>query len=416
MFKGVFHVFLIAFLFALRCCGEAAQYCNPTDREDTDVCIALSSFYNETASSNDLNVHMSARFKNNEGWAALGTGVIMHDSLMFVMYPTKDKKDVILSVRTTTEHYAPKKADKPPEYTVIQSSEESGLYDLQFVCHACDQWRGNGIDFTRRSRFIYAAYAGSGFSSSDEAFPMKKHSNYGVFYVNMASIRAEKSTIPEIADNGRVSTIPLSSDPEGEEEPSPAASSWLFPIHGFVLSLAFLVLMPLGAALLRAGVEGAFVLHWKIQLAAAALAIIGVALGIFKSWSHPLNIGSSFGVHKLLGGLLFLSVLAQPALGYVHHRIYLSVKGPTTPGRIHRWAGRGILIGGWINVNFGLYIAGSSLWIRILALVFTAVAVLAPIYPVIASRFVEALPFFQRSTAGYNPLDRSDDVDLQHHQ
>lgn len=84
-------MFLFLIFFSVYRYVVAKQYCNLSPHKDADVCIALSFFRNESSGANDLNIHFSAQFKDNGGWAALGTGTTMHDSLMFVMYPTEDK-------------------------------------------------------------------------------------------------------------------------------------------------------------------------------------------------------------------------------------------------------------------------------------------------------------------------------------
>lgn len=36
------------------------------------------------------------------------------------------------------------------------TSVDSGLYDLHFISHSCDEWPGNPIDFYSQTHFIYA--------------------------------------------------------------------------------------------------------------------------------------------------------------------------------------------------------------------------------------------------------------------
>lgn len=86
------HFLLI--IFSIRC-GKATpvQYCKTGDYNRTDTRIALSSYYNETTHCNDLNVQFSVQFSaNTGGWAALGAGDAMQNSLMYIVYPADDKQ------------------------------------------------------------------------------------------------------------------------------------------------------------------------------------------------------------------------------------------------------------------------------------------------------------------------------------
>ncbi len=85
-------VLLGVLLFARCGCGEPVQFCRMGAYDRSDSCIALSSFYNGTSHSYNLNMHFSVKFEGDEGWASIGTGDTMEDSLMFIIYPSRDKK------------------------------------------------------------------------------------------------------------------------------------------------------------------------------------------------------------------------------------------------------------------------------------------------------------------------------------
>jgi hypothetical protein len=88
-------------------------------------------------------------------------------------------------------HNPPVKIENPPEYTVIQSSVNSGYYDLQAVCHTCDQWTGgNAVDFSSESLYwIQAAYAGDFKSSSNaERMNRRKHPYAGMLFISLTDI------------------------------------------------------------------------------------------------------------------------------------------------------------------------------------------------------------------------------------
>lgn len=66
---------------------SAAQYCMVDPDRNVNACVGMSSFANHTTGNTDLYLVISAYFQAPQGWAGLGTGGKMDNSLMFVVYP-----------------------------------------------------------------------------------------------------------------------------------------------------------------------------------------------------------------------------------------------------------------------------------------------------------------------------------------
>lgn len=53
-------------------------------------------------------------------------------------------------------------------------------------------------------------------------------------------------------------------------------------------------------------------------------------------------------------------MVAQPALGWLHHRNYVKYQRRTTVSVVHIWYGRGIMIVGIVNGGIGMQLSGAS--------------------------------------------------------
>ncbi|KAL4880206.1 hypothetical protein BJY04DRAFT_82004 [Aspergillus karnatakaensis] len=128
--------------------------------------------------------------------------------------------------------------------------------------------------------------------------------------------------------------------------------------HGIVMGLAFAVLFPLGAILLRlirskAGVY----IHIAIQLLAFVLMIAGLATGIRvgKILDRLHNNG-----HTILGTVIVVFLLFQPFIGFWHHRQFKKTQTKGVWSHAHVWVGRIFLLLGIINGGTGLKLADNT--------------------------------------------------------
>lgn len=96
---------LIALLAVLKPTNAASQFCEVNEIEQRDVCVAINTFHNASSGANDFYMTMSAKFPRGFGWVAIGSGYIMHRSLMFIMYPGKEPGSVIVGPRSTSSVY-----------------------------------------------------------------------------------------------------------------------------------------------------------------------------------------------------------------------------------------------------------------------------------------------------------------------
>ncbi|KAH7563619.1 hypothetical protein J3E72DRAFT_386898 [Bipolaris maydis] len=333
------------------------QYCRVDESLRTDQCLALSTFHNSTTNSNDFYLVVSAKFEDRKGYAAFGTGLTMDGSLMFVIYPGAQDKDVTLSVRTTNYHYPPQPSDDTPEHRIIKTWVEGDYHNAQVVCYGCDTWHRNSANVTsKKQNWIFSNHYDYVMQTNDLNKPMSLHTDYNVFTLDMTTSHHvdETPTAPELIANGRKSI--------GVEKDSAWKPSQLFAIHGLLLACAFVVMMPLGVAGIRSGHSNAFKIHWIIQLSSVATAASGMIWGIYLTWGHPITITTSHGAHKILGITLLVAIGLTPVLGYLHHVRYLKLGRATGVTVWHRRFGASTMSSAWVNVLLGFWIAGQSVW------------------------------------------------------
>jgi Cytochrome domain of cellobiose dehydrogenase len=122
---------------------------------------------------------------------------------------------------------------------------------------------------------------------------------------------------------------------------------WMWHLHGLLMTLAFLLLYPLGAYFIRSGKATAFNLHWTTQAFASALVFVSAGIGYWQSYSISV-------AHQFLGIAICVALLAQIVLGWQHHRRYVVIKRKTWLSTTHVWMGRTVLGAGMVNLMLGV--------------------------------------------------------------
>ncbi|KAL4975642.1 hypothetical protein BDW66DRAFT_151756 [Aspergillus desertorum] len=128
--------------------------------------------------------------------------------------------------------------------------------------------------------------------------------------------------------------------------------------HGVAMGVAFGIIFPLGAILLRViqSKYGVYA-HISCQLLAYALMIAGLATGIRvgKILDRLHNNG-----HTILGTVIVAFLLIQPFIGFWHHHQYKRTQEAGKWTHIHTWIGRIFLLLGLINGGTGLKLADNT--------------------------------------------------------
>ncbi|KAJ0425720.1 hypothetical protein BJY00DRAFT_307863 [Aspergillus carlsbadensis] len=128
--------------------------------------------------------------------------------------------------------------------------------------------------------------------------------------------------------------------------------------HGVVMGIAFGIIFPLGAILLRVirSKYGVYA-HISAQLIGYALMIAGLATGIRvgKILDRLHNNG-----HTILGTVIVVFLLIQPFIGFWHHHKFKKTQSTGWWAHVHIWVGRLFLLLGIINGGTGLKLADNT--------------------------------------------------------
>lgn len=127
-------------------------------------------------------------------------------------------------------------------------------------------------------------------------------------------------------------------------------------IHGVVMSVVFIFILPIGALLVRVWHVKA---HIVLQLIGWILFCMAFGGGVVASKKYNKSKNFASG-HQILGILLLIALLSQWVLGWMNHRTFKKTGHSTIMGKIHLYLGPAIILFGWINGALGFVFAGTS--------------------------------------------------------
>lgn len=344
-------------LFARQVPATLVSYC---DGGSNNICYSWG-VPESTATSGSGAIFFQIEAPTDYQWVALGTGSRMDGSTMFVIYQD-GSGNVTLSTRVGHGH-------DMPEYShlsAVQLLEGSGVVNKTMTANIrCGDL--SGIDFTGSNAWISAWKKGRSMDSTDNSTSFNEHDGTDRFSVNFA-----KATI---GSDGNPFTNASNTQPKSG--PSDAVSGGgsgedhTGAIHGFIMSVVFLVGFPIGSFLMP--IVGKWLVHAGWQIVAFAGMWIGFGIGKIAAdrdgewFSEP---------HIQLGTIICVLMILQPVLGWLHHRNYLKYQRRTLVSYGHLWYGRALMIVGIVNGGIGLRLAEASVGLIIAYSVIGVVACL----------------------------------------
>ncbi|KAI0399800.1 hypothetical protein F4802DRAFT_587782 [Xylaria palmicola] len=298
-------------------------------------------------------VFFSMAFPVQTSWAAVGLGAssMGGNPLVLMAYPSASGENVTISPRRCYGHSEP--VHDPG--IVVRALPGTGLFnDTTFVfngvCGNCRAWpHGGKIDASSTGQEMIYATGPSGDTRSDgPRASVKMHWSYGSFTMDL--VRATGA--------GGVPVIPASENVTSVGAVQRSASTGHVDrkaiLHAVFMIFAFVGVWPLGILILRVG--GSVRWHAINQAVAFGLVLVGAILGFVISTSY--NRSKKFNTaHQVVGIIVFIAVIAQLALGYLHHRKYKKTQGPTKLAPIHVWLGRIVIPLGIVNGFTGFPLA-----------------------------------------------------------
>ncbi|KAG8941717.1 hypothetical protein FRC03_004045 [Tulasnella sp. 419] len=263
---------------------------------------------------------------NDLGWMAIGFGNGMIGSPMVITWPNQDGT-ITISQRQATAHAMPQVVPNPPQVaTLAWQNSILATNDTTIVFSMpVPESPLNAVNM------IYA-YSGTRPSSSPDAV-LQKHLQSGTFVMDLTRPQA---TLPtgSCTPNSYVPTRTYSRSATPTSSPGQSQSQFYDPpltsderklvTHGILMSLAFLVLLPIGALIPRytrtvpALQNKWFTAHWIVQfLISSPLIFAGWAL----AYQHVGKSGRKHfeDPHQKAGLALLVLYLVQIVFGAIIH-------------------------------------------------------------------------------------------------
>ncbi|KAK0707794.1 hypothetical protein B0H67DRAFT_588617 [Lasiosphaeris hirsuta] len=341
--------------------------------------MAVSTYGNESSNSHDLHITLNVYRSANQalGWTALGIGSGMAQSLSFIVYgDPRSRASPVLSVRRSDGHWEPSLFDDSANkggirVELVEARWDSSVARVSIICYSCDSGLDPDLEplvstSTRSQPWIWAKNTEQRLSEYSEKATLEMHSlkvGWGSFFVDMAHTLGSVDEAPSMPTIRPDTSAIGASETKGESAPperhhhgsSPSSHTVKAALHGFLMALAFLLLLPCGVLAMLSGHPKAFHLHWVVQVAAMACISVGFVMGLFLR-------GGLNTTHQLLGLGTVFAIGVQAALGFSHHVQFLRIRRRTWMARTHIHLGRVVLFAGYCSVLTGLLLHGSPVF------------------------------------------------------
>jgi hypothetical protein len=322
---------------------------------DTDVCFALN-VPEVSASSGSGPIYFQLTAPTSYSWVALAQGTMMSNANMFVMYSSADGKNITLSARTATGHNMPTH-DDTAKYTLLDGSGiANGKMTANVRCDNCDKWSTGSMNLKGGSSdWMYAYLPGSPINSDDTNAMITQHAKNSNFQWDMS--KATGGSAPNPFTAGASTTTDSSSSTSDWQKLSSDEQDTYRTAHGVLASVAFLLVFPLGAMLMRlANFSGLLWTHAGLQIFGLLMFVAAAGLGIFMAdGENHLD-----DPHAIIGLILLAVMIVMPFLGALHHKFYQRIRGRTWASYTHIFGGRAGVLLGMVNGGLGLSLADAE--------------------------------------------------------
>ncbi|KAL9045944.1 MAG: hypothetical protein Q9206_007198, partial [Seirophora lacunosa] len=348
--------------------AQNAKFC--PQAESGNLCYRAS-VPDSTVSSGSGDVYFQIQGPASKRWIGLGQGSRMAGANIFVIYANADGTNVTLSPRDGRGHFQPEFNNGIQAALLEGSGIADGRMTANVRCSSCMKWQQSTLDVkSTSSNWIWAAQSGSSLESDsqDADLGQQVHAGFGQFTLDLTKARSGNSLNPFVeaiiattaaktgaafpsvtaptggssssgnndqdtsastgGESSGTTASASSSSNSGSQERRPDSSRQRIVIaHGVIMSLAWVIVFPLGAIIIRAlSSRNTIHIHSSTQTFAYLLALIGTALGIYIAIKPDYELDM---YHPIIGLLVVGLATVQPVLGSMHHRIY-KVKGERT--------------------------------------------------------------------------------------
>ncbi|KAK9780821.1 hypothetical protein SCAR479_02007 [Seiridium cardinale] len=347
--------------------------------QTSDICFSIA-VPESAASSGSGNLYFQIEGPTSYSWIALGTGQQMSGSNMFIMY-TDGSGNVTISPRLGTNHVMPTEdtSSNAADLTLLAGSGVDGnTMRANVLCTNCDKWDGGEMSLSSTSASWIAAWkSGSSLDTTSKSASIQQHDeDPGSFTVDLTGATVSSDSNPFVAASGNSSSGGDSSSGSSgssgsgstgsdsgsgsssggiSQNTSSSQTPHLIAAHGIIMAITFVIMYPIGSILMP--LLGKWAIHAAWQIVSFLLMWAGFGLGVVVAQRTFYNFSAT---HTQLGTVVVVLMVAQPALGFIHHRRYLATQRRTLISTAHLAYGRILMALGVINGGLGLRLAGAS--------------------------------------------------------
>ncbi|KAL5041256.1 hypothetical protein BDW71DRAFT_13549 [Aspergillus fruticulosus] len=274
-------------------------------------------------------------------WVALGQGTQMAGADIFVLY-SSSSNNVTISPRLGTRHVAPS-YNRNAQLSLLEGSGvQNGVMTANVRCDTCN--------YSASSSWIFAYKGGASLDSDSPEADISIHDDFGS--TNVALSNAVSTMGNPFLDYDPRDPMNQPSEVGGDA----GSGAGILIAHGFVMSIAFVLLFPFFGLLVALPVRGAVVkIHAPLQIFTLLLVIAGMGLGIKMGTDSDIMDHA----HPILGLIVIgILILFQPAMGLLQHLHFRRTGKKSIFAILHRWLGRLAITLGVITGGLGFRLAG----------------------------------------------------------
>ncbi|CCX05204.1 hypothetical protein FPQ18DRAFT_107195 [Pyronema domesticum] len=347
-------------LLGALCASACALAQSPTTQSSTPGATPIARYCSRSNVCGSINIpsttskttYFRIQGPVSAGWAAIGQGSGMQNSLIFIIYPDSTGRNVTVSPRYGQGHFEPPVAPDVNIQILDGTGVSGGIMTANFRCDNCHDRDYGKLDVTQNTQnFIWAEGPGEKINSNSLDYSISQHNAKGTFQL------ALQGAIGNAGSNPFLALAPGSQDTTtsgGSSVSILTKADKVLIAHGVIMALTWVLLFPLGAAAIRlfgGMLPNPVLWHRSIQVFNTLLAIVGMALGMYTS---GINRTHYTHFHQYLGTILVGFLFIQAALGMLHHAEYQRTGKRSVWSHMHIWTGRSVIFLAIINGGIGL--------------------------------------------------------------
>ncbi|OBT96381.1 hypothetical protein VE01_05605 [Pseudogymnoascus verrucosus] len=296
-------------------------------------------------------IFISVSFPAKYQYVGFGIGTHMAGATIFAVY-TDGSGNVTVSPRDGTGHFEPQHSTSKTVTLLAGSKADATTVVANF------KYRADEVLLqvqSASSPFIGSWKEGPAFNTADLAQTLDQHDDHSIYTLDLASANVGVSQNPFLG--GATDAVQPVTQPSSQGGGFDIAlGKRLLKAHGTLMGVAWLIVYPVGAILMRLRWGGVWA-HVFIQVVGTSMVIAAFAIGYTFSGTYGIRFNNT---HTLFGAAIFGLILVQPFLGIAHHLLYRREGKGTLFGLLHCWYGRAIIILAVVNGGLGLQMANNS--------------------------------------------------------